>query len=285
MVSPLVAGGMEQPVTKATESALSAGRSRWLRLLAQLGLAARGVTYLLLGWLVLSIALGRQQHQASDKGAFQALASQPGGKAMLIVLSVGFGAFALWAAIRLLAPRRSPPERGSLAHRLGAAGQAVVYGFLCYLAAVLVVGGSSGGSGDPAPLTAAVMRAPAGRLAVVVVGGAVVAVGLILVVRAAIGTFEDDLELGRLRERTRRTVRALGTVGTVARGAVVVIVGGFLLAAGIDHRAGQAKGLDASLVAVGHHAYGMAVLVGVAVGLACFGVFSIVSARYRRLGG
>ncbi len=115
------------------------------------------------------------------------------------------------------------------------------------------------------------------------VGAVIVVVGLVLAVWGARGTFEDDLDLGRMDRAARRAVRAIGTAGTVARGAVVVIVGAFLLAAGIDHRAGQAKGLDASLVAVGHHPYGVAVLVVVAVGLACFGVFSIVAARYRRL--
>lgn len=255
-----------------------------MRVLARLGIASRGLTYLLLGWLVLSIVVGGRRHQASDKGAFQTVAAQPGGRAILLVLAVGFGFFALWAASQ--AVTRSPRSHGAkaLARRVGAAGQAVVYGFLCYLAAALVVGAGSGsGSGDPAPLAAAVMRAPDGRLAVVAAGAAIVVAGLVLAVRGAMGTFADDLELGRLDPAARRAVRALGTAGTVARGAVVVIVGGFLLAAGIDHRAGQAKGLDASLVAVGHHPYGVAVLVAVALGLACFGLFSIVAARYRRL--
>lgn len=257
--------------------------SGWLRVLARLGLAARGVTYVLLGWVVLSIATGSQHHQASDQGAFQTLASQPGGKVILIVLAVGFGAFALWAAIEALTGPRSGKRHKALA-RLGSAGQAAVYGFLCYLATALVLGaGSGGGSGDPAPLTGAVMRAPAGRIAVVAAGAVVVLVGLVLAVRGVKGSFEDDLELGRLDEGARRAVRTVGTVGEVARAVVVVIVGGFLLAAGIHRRANQAKGIDASLVAVGHHAYGEAVLVAVAVGLACFGLFSIVAARYRRI--
>ncbi|MST34857.1 DUF1206 domain-containing protein, partial [Acidimicrobiaceae bacterium USS-CC1] len=153
--------GTPHPVTQATATVRLPQRSAPVRVLARLGIASRGLVYLLLGWLVLSIVVGGRRHQASDKGAFQTVAAQPGGKAILLVLAVGFGCFALWAASQVLTRSARSHGAGALARRVGAAGQAVVYGFLCYLAAAFVVGAGSGsGSGDPAPLAAAVMRAP-----------------------------------------------------------------------------------------------------------------------------
>lgn len=48
----------------------------------------------------------------------------------------------------------------------------------------------------------------------------------------------------------------------------------------MNHRPGQAKGLDASLVTLAHQPYGPLLLIGVAAGLAVFGAFSVLEARY-----
>jgi hypothetical protein len=62
----------------------------------------------------------------------------------------------------------------------------------------------------PAPLTAKVLHAPAGQVAVVVAGLVIVISGLVLAVRGAQRHFEDNLRMDKLGTITRRVVVAAG---------------------------------------------------------------------------
>lgn len=265
----------------------------WVRGLAAAGLAARGITYLLVAWLVLKIALGQPHHQASDAGAFQTLAAHGWGVVLLLAVGAGLAGYCLWSVWRALdgfrrgrrevaQPAGNHGAERDAARGVGAGAAAVVYGFLAYLAVSLATGGGQGSSGDPSPLAARVMQQPAGRAVVAAAGAGVIVAGAVMVWRAVKTKFCDDLEMGRMGPATRRLVTVVGVLGSAARGLVVALVGLFLLLAGVRHKPGQAKGLDGSLVTLAHRPFGGPILVLVAVGIACFGAFSLLEARYIR---
>jgi hypothetical protein len=260
---------------------------------ARLGLAARGLTYLLLAWLSAEIAVGHPHHQASDTGAFELLAGRAWGVVLLVVITIGFAGYALWSftvAVGEFRRSRRPPRPASTedglsyankgAKIVSASFRAAVYGFLCYLAFALATGAGHGSSGDPAPLAARAMQEPAGQLVVAAAGAIVVVSGLVLMWRALRRRFLDQLDTDEMTAEMRRVVSALGVTGSVARGVVVVLVGLFLLLSGVTRRPGRAKGLDASLVTLAHQPDGPLLLIAVAVGLAIFGVFSAFESRY-----
>jgi hypothetical protein len=60
--------------------------------LARAGLAARGVIYILLGWVAMLLALGNSSHEADQQGALQLLAGKPYGSASLWLLGLGLAA-------------------------------------------------------------------------------------------------------------------------------------------------------------------------------------------------
>src|SRR5579862_7870685 len=64
--------------------------------LARGGLAARGVIYVLIGWVAILVAIGQSSHEADQRGALQLLASKPYGAVLLWLLAIGFAAYALW---------------------------------------------------------------------------------------------------------------------------------------------------------------------------------------------
>src|SRR5246127_5757558 len=73
-----------------------ASRSRAAHFLARAGLTARGVIYLLIGWVALLVALGHSSREADQQGALQLLAGKPYGLVSLWLLGIGFAAYALW---------------------------------------------------------------------------------------------------------------------------------------------------------------------------------------------
>ncbi|MGH9281667.1 MAG: DUF1206 domain-containing protein [Acidimicrobiales bacterium] len=76
--------------------------SPWLEGLARAGLAARGVLYCLVALLALHVAFGDRDAEPGKPGALEALARQPLGKVLLLVVAGGFAGYALWRLLSAL---------------------------------------------------------------------------------------------------------------------------------------------------------------------------------------
>src|SRR6266480_6397077 len=81
---------------RVTREARRASDSPAAHFLARAGLTARGVIYILVGWVALLVALGQSSREADQQGALQLLADKPYGLVSLWLLGVGFAAYALW---------------------------------------------------------------------------------------------------------------------------------------------------------------------------------------------
>jgi len=77
-------------------------RHDWISVFGRVGLVAKGVSYALVGFLALEVALGKGGRATSRQGALATIAGHSWGKVLLVTLAIGFAAYALW---RL--PRRS----------------------------------------------------------------------------------------------------------------------------------------------------------------------------------
>lgn len=245
------------------------------------GFAARGVVYVLIGVLAVRIALGSGGESADRQGALAQVAAQPFGKAMLWALVVGFGCMALWRGARALG--RGP--RHKAASRVLDGGRAVFYAAICWATAAYAAGGGQGSSGNAQSQdwTASALKLPYGRVLVGAAGCLLIGIGAVLAVRAAMRRFLRQLDTGTMSHRTKQVVTALGVGGGVARGVVFSAAGIFILVAAVRFDPGEAKGVDATLRSFMQTPVGPWLLVGVAIGLVLFGVFSFASARWRRL--
>ena len=73
-------------IAGVTRRARRASDSPAAHMLARTGLTARGVIYILIGWVALLVALGRSSREADQQGALQLLAGKPYGLASLWLL-------------------------------------------------------------------------------------------------------------------------------------------------------------------------------------------------------
>jgi hypothetical protein len=127
------------------------------------------------------------------------------------------------------------------------------------------------------------MSHPGGRVVVIIVGVALAGGGLALAYSAARSRFLKKLNTAEMSPRTRTLVTWLGRLGGVARGAIFVVAGVFLILAAADAKPNQAKGLDTALRALTRTPLGPWLLLLVAIGWIMFGVFSCCEARWRRV--
>lgn len=254
-------------------------RTRGYHLLVAVGLVCYGVVHLLIAWIALRIAWGGGG-DASQDGALRTLARTGAGPVLLGVVAVGMLALVLWqaaeAAFGYGRVAQEHDERSRLRKRLSSAGRAVVYLVIGVSAARLVLGaGSRGGQEDT--LTGRLLQAPFGRLLVVLVAAAILAVGIAQVVKGVRQKFTEDLD----GDRTP-AVRALGTAGYVAKGVALAVVAGLFGWAALSADPDRAGGLDAALHTVASQPQGSLLLTVLAVGFAAFGLFSFVWARNAR---
>jgi len=278
---------VEAVLHRAGRGARRAGSSQWLDRAARVGFAGRGVLYLTVGFLAASIALGQARQTADKKGAVRALAESQLGAALLVVLVAGFVGLGLWqAAEAVWGKRQEGSDAKRTAKRAAAGAKAALYLVLAgSTVSVLMGGGSQGGSGDQQEKTwtARVLDLPAGRLLVGLAGLAIVGAGGWLVVFGWRRKFEKHLDTRSMPRALRRTVGVGGAVGHGARGLVAGLAGLLLVKAALDYDPQQAKGIDGTLRTIAQQPYGETLLLLAAAGLAVFGVFSFVEARYRRL--
>jgi hypothetical protein len=255
---------------------------RGTRAAALWGLAARGVLYVVLAIIAFEIAVGGTGRQADARGALHELASHWFGRAVLWLLAVGFAGFALWHVLRAFARNRS--ERGSGWERVADVGRAVVYGVLCAIAIGIATSSFGGRNSDQTDKTwtARVLGWPSGAVLVGAIGIAVIGAGLFLLWRAFSGDHQDEAAVLEAAPNEPPVVHTLGIAGNLARGAVVILIGVFLLVAAIQHDPNKTTGLDDTLRRLLDHSFGPFLVILVALGLAAFGVYSLMRAYVNR---
>src|SRR5690242_5104899 len=80
----------------ANVTARRAARSDPMKLLARLGLAARAIIYLLIGWFALLLAIGKRPPETDQRGAMQEVVRHTGGFVLLWAIAIGLSGYALW---------------------------------------------------------------------------------------------------------------------------------------------------------------------------------------------
>jgi hypothetical protein len=262
-------------------SARRASESRPAQLLARAGLVARGVIYVLIGWVAILVAAGSKGHQADQQGALQLLAGTPLGLVSLWLLFIGFAGYALW---RLSQAFYGVPGEGTGAGpRLKSLVRALVYASFAYLTLKIIVGEHTNQQAQQQDITASVLHHTGGQWLVGIAGLIIVIAGLALVAEGLRHTFMKHLMTSRMSARTRQAVKRLGMVGTTARGLVFALAGALVIDAAITFNPAKAGGLDKALHTLRNQPFGEFLLILAALGLIAFGVYGLAEARWRRV--
>ena len=258
-----------------------------LELLERLGYVARGVLYAIMGVLALRIAMAQPGGQATDlTGSLVYLIGQPFGKLVLYLMVIGLAAYSIWGFIRAIF---DPLHRGSDAsgylERLGFVSSAVSYGAIA-LVGLRILMGTGGASGDATQKTiSSVLDHPAGGSLTVLIGLVAIGIAIGQFVEAFRAVFERDLKGWEMSQSARSVVVALGRFGMFARGVTFLVVGWFIVQAGLHHDPGQVQGFGGAFLFILSKPFGHLLLGIVALGFVALGLHSFACARWMRLMG
>ena len=245
---------------------------------ARLGYAARGMVYVLLGW----IALSSGKALSTDE-AVEAFSDLPGGPILLPLLAVGlfgYGAYKIYSAILDLDNKGKDAKawvvRGA---RVGGGGGYLLLAFIAAKQAfkgkegAVEAGQSEGSGGVKQEAASQVADAAGGDLLLTLIGIVVLAVAVAQLVIAYRAKFMDEMP------GAPRLVKPAGQAGYAARAVVIAMVGYFVVQAGLDGERLRSFG-DALALLREDHATWFKLIAG---GLLLFGLVSLAMARYRRV--
>jgi hypothetical protein len=257
-----------------------------VRGLAAFGLLAKAAVYLALGGLATQAAIGWGGRTTDTRGAVEELGHE-GGALTALLIGVGLLCYAAWRVVQAVADTdRDGSDWKGLGSRAAALGSAVGHVLLA-LTAFGVAAGMRARRTDGVPhWTARAMHEPVGALLVGLVGiGVVVAAALQLRKAFSRDFFEKEhLDTGKMGPAARQWTLRLGRFGLFARGVTFGLIGFFLVRAALHTDPGEARGVDGALRFLRGLDHGDLYLAVVAVGVVAYGIYTLLLARYRRVG-
>jgi hypothetical protein len=258
-------------------------RRGWEELLGRVGLVAKGVSYGLVGVLAAGVAAGMGGQATSRQGALHDLAGTAFGTLVIVLLIIGFVAYAAWRVMQAATVRESD-EKKAWGKRIAYLARAAVYVSLAISAGRIVVGSGGGQSQNQKAhkTTAVVLSWPGGTWLVGIAGAVLIGVGLWNLYRGLSRKFEDKWTGGMSSSAKKWGGRA-GVVGHVARFVVFALIGVFAIKAASDYNPKDAVGLDGALQKLAHQSYGSYLLGLTAAGLIAYAIYCFFDARYRDL--
>lgn len=168
------------------------------------------------------------------------MAQQPFGAVLLRITVVGLFALAVWQLIEAIWGHRDRPAGFKrTCKRLGSVGRAISYTVIAVAAIATLRGSAGSGDSSEESWSARLMSVAFGRVLVIAIGVAIIALGVRLARRGIKRKFTDDLAGG-----VGRNVLRLGMVGYIVKGIAYVVVGGLFGWAGITYDAEKAGGID-----------------------------------------
>jgi len=255
----------------------------WIEMLARAGFVAKGLLYATIGILAGCAGLGRGGETTDTRGAMTTLLALPLGSAVLIGLAIGLFGYGVWRLVEGIAdPERRGTDAKGMAVRASFVARGLIHLALAFSAVKLALGRSSSGlSGQGAHAMATAFRIPEGDWVVTAIAVAVGGYGIYQIYRAFGPRLHRDVNEHEVEHETGGWLIVVSRIGIAARGIVFVAFAWLLFRASREHDPGRADSLRDVLDALAR--LGRWPFVATAIGLIAYGVYQLLSARYRTI--
>ncbi|GAA3701340.1 DUF1206 domain-containing protein [Gordonia hankookensis] len=257
--------------------------SDWFERAARAGYVVTGLLHLLIAYIIAQLAFG-DSGNADQSGALAVFAKEPGGRVALWIAVVAFVALALWRLAEAIVGGKANEQRSDDDGLSGwfdrgkALSLCVVYFAFAWSAATFALGSGKSSGRQNAGMSARLMEHTGGRVALVVVGLVIIAVGGYFVYKGVTRNFLDDLRTGG-----GKLVTTTGVIGYAAKGLVLAGAGILVIVAAVRSDPSKAAGVDAAVKTLAGLPAGQILLILAALGLAAYGIYCFVMARWSRM--
>jgi hypothetical protein len=257
-----------------------------VNILVRIGDGARGYLFFVLGLLALQMALGKISGTADYQGAIAATAANPLGKILLIIVLIGLCVYVLWAlAAAFFDLLHVGHGLKGLFKRAVLFVNAVIYGLLIPMLVVYVSGGSTQSGSQNfniGKLASSIFLLPYGKWLVAAVGAALFIGGLFTVFSGLRRNFDKEARSYSLSPGQVTWIKRVGRFGSVAYGAIIIVIGVLFFAAFTNADPYKATGIDGALLSLINLPFGRWLLGLIALGLISYGIYLGMKAVWFR---
>lgn len=219
-------------------------KSRKFITLVRLGYAARGLTYVLLGWLAIEAG---NRIEAGNQAVFDLLDDWQFGTVILWIIAAGLLAYALFKLASAVADvQHHGPGAKGIAQRIGDGASAIAYGILSFAAYEFAVGHKRVAEDGTQESAQGVLAMDFGGGLLLGLVGLGFLAGAVMQARSAL-TAHFMREVSHQAPAATRTI---GRIGHAARALVFLIVGWSLVQAAWLSSSGEAKGIGQALASL-----------------------------------
>jgi hypothetical protein len=250
-------------------------RLRRFETFARLGHLARGIVYVLLGYL--AYASSRAKNPTNVLAEIKDL---PAGETILLLVGIGlafYGLFRLYGAVLNIDCEDS--DAVGLGKRTGHVASGLGHLVLAYVAVNAAVGSAtpakSGGEEKTGEAASFLLSLPAGEILLGLIGLGFLAAAAEQAHKAWSGKFMRELQ-----SDTPRAAKYLGHAGYAARAVVFAVIGWNIASSALAGHAREVGGIGLALEKLREN---QTVFTFVAVGLLLFGLFSLIMARFAKI--
>ena len=259
------------------------GSRPWIEILARVGFVAKGVLYATIGMLAGCSGLGYGGGTTDTRGAMTRLLSLPFGRVVLLAVAFGLVGYAVWRCVEGIA---DPERRGNDARAMAVRSSFVIRGavhlWLAFAAIQATLGHPSPSGGTQSrQATATVFRFPKGDWVVLLAALAVGGFGVYQVYKAFAPKLHRHVNEREVTDEAGGWLIVVSRIGIAARGVVFMAIALLLFHAAREHDPERAGGIADALNEVAR--LGQWPFVATAAGLIAYGVYQLLSARYRRI--
>ena len=178
-------------------------KREWVPALARVGLLAKGVSFGIVGGLAVALAAGEGGKATSREGALATIADETGGKILLVLLALGFAAYALWRFSEPFLEDGDDDGVKKYAKWAGWIGRGLIYAGLTYGTVELLIdaGANQSQNAKAHKAGAELLSWPAGPWLVAIAGACIAGAGLYNGYRGVARKFKDKWKTGEMSRR------------------------------------------------------------------------------------
>ena len=243
--------------------------------LARFGFFALGFVYVVVGGLAARVAILQRGRTLGPAGALAKILAGWNGRLALWIVAAGLLALVLSRAVQCV---RTRSRLARIGYAVGALGSV----FLAATAVRVLLHFHAGGDAEALREAAARLVSHAWGRGALELGGAIaLVVGVVEVLRAAVGVLPADFTAAIMARGRKRWTAGLARVGVLAHGAVVAVAGYSVFLAGLEGNPRGVSGTAAALRTIKGAENGPALFTLVAAGLIAYGVSLLVLAAHR----
>ncbi|KAF0675201.1 DUF1206 domain-containing protein [Profundibacterium mesophilum] len=251
----------------------------WAIPVMRAGYAGRALVYLAVAGLSLWAIMRGGQAQGTET-ALARLEGSGWGIAVLVLIALGMGCYAVWRLIDALYDLECYGTDGKgIIARIGMIVTGAVHLALgvTVIGVLLNSGSDSGGGSGIAKLAGTVMKWPGGRWIVGIAGIAVIGAGIYYINKGWAQKYRKHLAANHFTVHWNPALRA----GVAAQGIIVAIIGGFLVFAAMTADPNKAAGVGKVFDWLASQTFGNILVILICIGLLGFALFCAVNAAYK----